>query len=57
MLHLIDAALEAFLRATVPLSAQDVDVSFEAPDREWSAKLDPADRQRVPVGHPPQQRP
>ena len=39
MLHLIDAALEAFLRATVPLSAQDVDVSFEAPDREWSAKL------------------
>ena len=39
MLHLIDAGLEAFLRATVPLSAQDVDVSFEAPDREWSAKL------------------
>jgi hypothetical protein len=39
VLHLIDAALEAFLRATVPLSAQDVDVSFEAPDREWSAKL------------------
>lgn len=39
MLHLIDAALEAFFRATVPLSAQDVDVSFEAPDREWSAKL------------------
>ncbi len=39
MLHLIDAALESFFRATVPLSAQDVDVSFEAPDREWSAKL------------------
>ena len=39
MLHLIDAALEAFLRATVPLSAQDVDVSFEPPDRDWSAKL------------------
>jgi hypothetical protein len=39
VLQLIDAALEAFLRATVPLSAQDVDVSFEAPDREWSAKL------------------
>ena len=39
MLHLIDAALESFLRATVPLGAQDVDVSFEAPDRDWSAKL------------------
>jgi hypothetical protein len=39
VLHLIDAALEAFFRATVPLSAQDVDVAFEAPDREWSAKL------------------
>jgi hypothetical protein len=39
VLHLIDAALEAFLRATVPLGAQDVDVSFEAPDRDWSAKL------------------
>ena len=39
MLDLIDQTLEAFFRATVPLSAQDVDVSFEAPDREWSAKL------------------
>lgn len=39
MLHLIDAALEAFFRATVPLGAQDVDVAFEAPDRDWSAKL------------------
>lgn len=39
MLQLIDAAVEAFLRATVPLGATDVDVSFEAPDREWSAKL------------------
>jgi Pvc16 N-terminal domain len=39
VLHLIDVALEGWLRATVPLSAQDVDVSFEAPDREWSAKL------------------
>jgi hypothetical protein len=38
-LDLVDESLEAFLRATVPLSAQDVDVSFEAPDREWSAKL------------------
>jgi hypothetical protein len=39
VLHLIDAALEAFFRATVPLGAADVDVSFEAPDRAWSAKL------------------
>ncbi len=39
MLEFIDASLEAFLRATVPLSATDVDVSFEPPDREWSAKL------------------
>jgi hypothetical protein len=39
VLHLIDAALEAFFRATVPLGASDVDVSFEAPDRDWSAKL------------------
>ena len=39
MLDLIDTSLEAFFRATVPLSAQDVDVSFEPPDRDWSAKL------------------
>jgi Pvc16 N-terminal domain len=39
VLDLIDQTLEAFFRATVPLSAQDVDVSFEAPDRDWSAKL------------------
>jgi len=39
VLELIDESLESFLRATVPLSATDVDVSFEAPDREWGAKL------------------
>lgn len=39
MLELIDEGLEAFFRATVPLSATDVDVAFDAPDREWSAKL------------------
>jgi hypothetical protein len=39
VLELIDEGLEAFLRATVPLSATEVDVSFEAPDRDWSAKL------------------
>ncbi len=39
MLELIDEGLEALMRATVPLSATEVDVAFEAPDREWSAKL------------------
>jgi Pvc16 N-terminal domain len=39
VLEHIDSTLEAFFRATVPISAQDVDVSFEPPDREWSAKL------------------
>ena len=39
VLELIDESLESFFRATVPLSATDVDVSFEAPDRDWSAKL------------------
>jgi hypothetical protein len=39
VLELIDEGLEGFFRATVPLSATDVDVSFEAPDKEWSAKL------------------
>lgn len=39
MLDLVDESLEAFFRAAVPLSATDVDVSFEAPDRDWSAKL------------------
>jgi hypothetical protein len=39
VLREIDETLEALLRAAVPLGATDVDVSFEAPDREWSAKL------------------
>ena len=39
MLEYIDESLELFLRALAPLSAADVDVSFQAPDREWSAKL------------------
>lgn len=39
MLETIDEGLEAFLRASVPLSATEIDVSFEAPNREWSAKL------------------
>jgi hypothetical protein len=39
VLDLLDETLEAFLRATVPLDARDVDVSFEGPDTDWSAKL------------------
>ena len=39
MLEHVDDSLEAMLRATVPLSVTDIDVSFEAPDREWGAKL------------------
>ena len=39
MLEFVDASLEALLRAAVPLSATDVDVAFDAPSREWSAKL------------------
>src|SRR5215470_12339843 len=39
MLHLLDESLEAFLRATVPLPRREVDVSFEAPDRDWAAKV------------------
>jgi hypothetical protein len=39
MLELIDETIEALLRARVPLSAQDVDVSFDPPEEDWSAKL------------------
>lgn len=39
VLELIDESLESFFRASVPLSASDIDVAFDAPDREWSAKL------------------
>lgn len=39
MLDSVDESLERFLRAAVPLSARNTDVSFEAPDREWAAKL------------------
>lgn len=39
MLDLIDDALEELLRATVPLGSTEIDVSFDPPDREWSAKL------------------
>lgn len=39
MLHLLDESLEAFLRATVPLPRREIDVSFEAPDRDWAAQV------------------
>jgi hypothetical protein len=39
MLHVLDESIEAFLRATVPLAERDVDVSFEAPDRDWGARI------------------
>jgi hypothetical protein len=35
----IDVSLEAFLRAAAPLSAVDIDVSFDVPNEEWAAKL------------------
>ena len=39
MLAAVDESLESYLRAAVPLSAVDIDVSFESPDDEWAAKL------------------
>lgn len=39
MLEDLESGLEAFFRAATPLSSTAVDVSFEAPDREWSAQL------------------
>lgn len=39
MFHLIDHALEQYLRASVPLPASDVDVAFNAPAREWSSRI------------------
>ena len=39
MLHLLDDALEGFLRSVVPLSAREVDIAFDAPDREWAAQV------------------
>jgi hypothetical protein len=39
VLEAVDATVEAFLRGTVPLSASEIDVAFEPPTRDWSAKL------------------
>ena len=39
MLHLLDEALESFLRSEVPLAGREVTISFEAPDEDWSARV------------------
>lgn len=39
MLNLLDDSLESFLRAAVPLTTHDVDISFAAPDRDWGARV------------------
>ncbi len=38
MLHLLDASLEQYLRGEVPLDER-IDVSYEAPDNEWRARI------------------
>ena len=38
MLHLLDASLEQYLRGEVPLDER-IDVSYEAPDNEWRARV------------------
>ncbi len=39
MLQQLDESLESFLRAEVPLSRDEVDVAFEAPDPDWGAGI------------------
>lgn len=39
MLHLLDRALEAFLRDALPPELRDIDVAFDAPDGEWGGRL------------------
>lgn len=39
MLQLLDESLAAYLRAVVPLGTREVDVVFEAPDRDWAARV------------------
>lgn len=39
MIHLVDRAVEQFLRQEVPLGENAVDVSFDAPDRTWGAGI------------------
>jgi hypothetical protein len=39
MLNLLDESLEEFLRAVVPLPKREIDISFDAPDKDWSARV------------------
>jgi hypothetical protein len=39
VIHLVDRAVEQFLRQSVPLAENAVDVSFDAPDRTWGAAI------------------
>lgn len=39
MLHLLDDALEAYLRAETPLPAGEIDIVFERPNRDWGASV------------------
>jgi len=39
IIHLVDSAIDRYLRTTVPLDESAVDVSFDAPDRTWGAGL------------------
>ena len=39
MLQLLDKSFASFLRAVVPLGTREVDVVFDAPDRDWSARV------------------
>jgi hypothetical protein len=39
MIHLVDQALEDFLRAAAPLPENTIDLTFDAPDRKWGAGI------------------
>ncbi|MET0132240.1 MAG: Pvc16 family protein [Kibdelosporangium sp.] len=39
MLNLLDESLAEFLRAVVPLPKREIDISFDAPDKDWSARV------------------
>ncbi len=39
MLEELDGSLRNFLRADVPLRADEVDIEFATPDKEWSSRL------------------
>lgn len=39
MLHLLDDALEAYLRAEVPLPQTEIDIVFDRPNRDWGAAV------------------